>query len=172
MSISYSTPASTPTASRSTGDWPTSQSPANSSSSTTCRESTSSPLDWWWRSYLRRFDIEHTFRFLKQTLGLTRPRLRSPEQADRWVWLLIAAHTQLHLARDLAEDLRHPWERPLPADRLTPGRVRRGFPRIRRAAGVPIQAPKPSRPRTRTTVGRHIQPRTPPPRRGGKQPTG
>ena len=26
-------------------------------------------LDWWWRSYLRRFDIEHTFRFLKQTLA-------------------------------------------------------------------------------------------------------
>ena len=37
-------------------------------------------LDWWWRSYLRRFDIEHTFRFLKQTLGLTRPRLRSPDR--------------------------------------------------------------------------------------------
>jgi Transposase DDE domain len=66
---------------------------------------TDTDLDWWWRSYLRRFDIEHTFRFLKQTLGLTRPRLRTPEQADRWVWLLIAAHTQLRLTRALAEDL-------------------------------------------------------------------
>jgi hypothetical protein len=28
---------------------------------------TGADLDWWWRSYLRRFDIEHTFRFLKQT---------------------------------------------------------------------------------------------------------
>ena len=32
-----------------------------------------------------RFDIEHTFRFLTQTLGLTRPRLRTGDQADRWV---------------------------------------------------------------------------------------
>jgi hypothetical protein len=28
------------------------------------------------RIFLRRFNIEHTFRFLKQTLGWTRPRLR------------------------------------------------------------------------------------------------
>lgn len=140
-------------------------------------------LDWWWRSYLRRFDIEHTFRFLKQTLGLTRPRLRSPEQADRWVWLLIAAHTQLRLARELTEDLRRPWERPLPANRLTPARVRRGFPRLRRAAGVPAEAPKPSRPGPGRPAGvtscpapRHPvgkkHPKKDTPRRGSKQPTG
>ncbi|MCY1145709.1 transposase [Actinoplanes sp. Pm04-4] len=40
-----------------------------------------------WRAYLRRFDIEHTFRFAKQSLGWTTPKLRSPEQADRWTWL-------------------------------------------------------------------------------------
>jgi DDE superfamily endonuclease len=34
------------------------------------------------RIFLRRFDLEHTFRFLKQTLGWTRPRLRHPDQAD------------------------------------------------------------------------------------------
>lgn len=33
-------------------------------------------VDHWWWMYLRRFDLEHTFRFLKQTLGWTRPRLR------------------------------------------------------------------------------------------------
>jgi hypothetical protein len=31
--------------------------------------------------FLRRFDLEHTFRFFKQTLGWTRPRLRHPDQA-------------------------------------------------------------------------------------------
>src|SRR5215216_3593061 len=36
-----------------------------------------------WRAYIRRFDLEHTFRFLKQTLGWTTPRVRHPEQADR-----------------------------------------------------------------------------------------
>ncbi|WP_431955254.1 transposase, partial [Actinacidiphila sp. bgisy167] len=90
-----------------------------------------------WRIFLRRFDIEHTFRFFKQTLGLTRPRLRTPEQADRWVWLILAAYAQLCLARPLAEDLRRPWEKPLTPDRLTPGRVRRGYPRIRRILGTP-----------------------------------
>jgi hypothetical protein len=139
-------------------------------------------LDWWWRSYLRRFDLEHTFRFLKQTLGLTRPRLRTGEQADRWVWLLITAYTQLRLARDLATDLRRPWEPPLPPERLTPGRVRRGFPRIHRAAGVPAKAPKPSRPgpgrppgatsapAPRHPVGKEHPKRTNP--RRGTQPTG
>ncbi|GAA3939179.1 hypothetical protein Aau02nite_47950 [Amorphoplanes auranticolor] len=48
-----------------------------------------------WRAYLRRFDIEHTFRFAKQSLGWTTPKLRTPEQADRWTWLILAALTQL-----------------------------------------------------------------------------
>ena len=42
-----------------------------------------------WRAYVRRFDLEHTFRFLKQTLGWTTPRVRRPEQADRWTWLVL-----------------------------------------------------------------------------------
>ena len=40
-------------------------------------------LDRCWRAYLRRFDIEHTFRFAKNTLGWTTPSLCTPEQADR-----------------------------------------------------------------------------------------
>nr|WP_241961965.1 hypothetical protein [Rhodococcus opacus] len=41
-------------------------------------------LDRLWQLFLRRFDLEHTFRFFKQTLGWTAPRLRRPEPADRW----------------------------------------------------------------------------------------
>jgi Transposase DDE domain len=53
-----------------------------------------------WRAYVRRFDLEQTIRFLKQTLGWTAPRVRHPEQADRWAWLVLAAYyTQLRLAR-------------------------------------------------------------------------
>ncbi|GHE86286.1 hypothetical protein GCM10018785_62520 [Streptomyces longispororuber] len=37
-----------------------------------------------WSCHLRRFDLEHTFRLLKQSLGWTRPRLRDPKAADRW----------------------------------------------------------------------------------------
>jgi len=114
-------------------------------------------VDRLWRIFLRRFDIEHTFRFFKQTLGLTRPRLRNPEQADRWVWLILAAYTQLRLARRLAEDLRRPWEKPLTPDQLTPGRVRRGYPRIHKTVGTPASAPKathagPGRPKGRTST--------------------
>jgi hypothetical protein len=99
-----------------------------------------------WQAYLRRFDLEHTFRLFKQTLGWTAPKIRSPQAGDRWTWLVIAAHTQLRLARHLAIDLRRPWEKPLPPERLTPARVRRGFRHLRTKTGQPASAPKPSRP--------------------------
>ena len=107
---------------------------------------TAADVDRWWRAFLRRFDLEHTFRLFKQTLGWTTPKLRGPEAADRWTWLLLAAHTQLRLARPLVADLRRPWERPASPGRLTPARVRRGFRNIRPTTLVPARAPKPSRP--------------------------
>ncbi|MEV7012270.1 NF041680 family putative transposase [Streptosporangium sp. NPDC051022] len=100
-------------------------------------------LDLLWRSYVRRFDLEHTFRFCKQTLNWTVPRPRTPEQADRWTWLILAAYTQLCLARALVTDLRLPWEKPLPICRLTPGRVRRAFCSVRAKVGTPASAPQP-----------------------------
>jgi hypothetical protein len=101
-------------------------------------------LDLAWRAYIRRFDLEHTVRFCKQTLGWTTPRPRHPEQADRWTWLVLAAYTQLRLAREIAGDQRLPWERPRPQPRLSPSRVRRGFPRLLAALGSPATAPKPA----------------------------
>jgi hypothetical protein len=101
-------------------------------------------LDQAWRAYTRRFDLEHTVRFCKQTLGWTIPRPRHPEQADRWTWLVLAGYTQLRLARDAVADRRLPWERPRPQPRLSPYRVRRGFPRLLCALGSPAAAPKPS----------------------------
>jgi hypothetical protein len=35
---------------------------------------TATEVDRWWQSFLRRFDLEHTFRLLKQTLGWTAPK--------------------------------------------------------------------------------------------------
>lgn len=103
-------------------------------------------LDHYWSMYLRRFDLEHTFRMLKQTLGWTRPMLRDPVAADRWTWLILAAHTQLRLARPTAADHRLPWQRRLPVDRLTPARVRAGFHRLHRTSTCPARAPKATRP--------------------------
>jgi DDE superfamily endonuclease len=99
-----------------------------------------------WQAFLRRFDIEHTFRFLKQVLGWTRPKLRDPAAADRWTWLILACYVQLYLARPLAADLRLPWQQPCPPGRLTPARVRQGYRNIRQALPVPASAPKPAKP--------------------------
>jgi hypothetical protein len=82
-------------------------------------------LDLLWRAYVRRFDPEHTFRFLKQTLGWTTPRVGHPEQADLWTWLVVGAFTRLRLARACVADRRLPWERRYDPGRLTPVRVRR-----------------------------------------------
>jgi hypothetical protein len=109
-------------------------------------DQTGSDVDQSWQAFLRRFDIEHTFRLFKQTLGWTVPKLRTPQAADRWTWLILAAYTQLRLARPLAADLRRPWEKPAPPQRLSPTRVRRGFRHLRPQLGCPADAPKPTRP--------------------------
>jgi hypothetical protein len=103
-------------------------------------------IDRCWQAYLRRFDIEHTFRLLKQTLGWTAPHIRDPAAADTWTWLILAVYAQLWLARHLTCDLRRPWEKPAQPGRLTPARVRRGFRHLRQTTTRPARAPKPSRP--------------------------
>jgi hypothetical protein len=98
-----------------------------------------------WRAYVHRFDLEHTYRFCKQTLNWTTPRVRHPEQADRWTWLVLLAYTQLRLARRAIEERYLPWERPQRPHRraLTPARVRQGFPQLLVTLGTPADSPKP-----------------------------
>ena len=64
-------------------------------------------LDVCWRAYLRRFDMEHTFKLMKSQLGWTAARVRHPEQAG---------------ALDLAADrrLRPAPPRPRPGSRPAP----------------------------------------------------
>ena len=107
---------------------------------------TPADADRLWQAFLRRFDIEHTFRLFKQVLGWTAPKVRDPAAADRWTWLIIACHAQLRLARELAGDIRRPWERPAEPGRLTPARVRRGFRNVRAKTTCPAGAPKPGKP--------------------------
>jgi hypothetical protein len=113
-----------------------------------------------WRAYLRRFDIEHTYRFVKNTLGWTTPALRTPEQAERWTWLVVAAYSQLRLARGLVEDMRLPWEKRRSPSRLSPVRVRRGFPRLRAQIGTPAHPPKFNKPGPGRPKGTQRPPRT------------
>ena len=121
-----------------------------------CPASTVPDLHLCWRAYAHRFDIEHTIRLEKSTLGWVTPALRLPEQADRWTAIILAACAQLVLARPLAADLRLPWEHPRPPGQLTPGRVRRDFPDLR-AMLPPTANPRkpchagPGRPKGRPT---------------------
>jgi hypothetical protein len=126
-------------------------------------DATAAQIDLLWQAFLRRFDIERTFRPLKQTLGWTAPKVRTPEAADRWTWLILAAYTQLRLARPLAADRRRPWERPRPPDRLAPARVRRDFRHLRTKTACPAAAPKPSRPGPGRPPGRAEHPAHPTP---------
>jgi hypothetical protein len=76
-----------------------------------------------WRWYLRRFTVEHAFRFFMQTLGWTTVRPRHPDAADRWSWLIAAACWELWLARPLMSEVRLPWEHSRPDRWITPGQV-------------------------------------------------
>jgi hypothetical protein len=112
-------------------------------------------LDRAWRAYLHRFDIEHLFRFCKQHLGWTTPRLRTPEQATRWSWLIAAAYAHLVAARDLTGDHRLPWERP---GLQSPCRVRRGFRALQPLLGTPAKSRQPIRPGPGRLPGRATTP--------------
>ena len=95
---------------------------------------------WCW--YLRRFTVEHAFRFFKQSLGWTTVRPRYPEAGDRWTWLLAGACWQLWLARTLVSDVRLPWEHPRPDGFVTPGQVQRHFTGILVRVSTPARAPR------------------------------
>jgi hypothetical protein len=118
-----------------------------------------SDLSALWRWYLRRFTVEHAFRFLKQSLGWTTIRPRHPQAADRWTCLMAAACWQVWLARPLLTDVRLPWEHPR-ADRLvTPGQVQRHFSRLLVRLGTPARVPRPRG----KAPGRQLGQRPPPP---------
>jgi hypothetical protein len=136
-------------------------------------------LFWTW--YGQRFPIEHGFRFSKAALGWTTVRPRDPAAADRWTWLLGLVWWQLWLARPLVAAHRLPWERPLPPDALTPGRVRRASAGLLARVGTPARASKPRgkspgrRPGQRPTpharcavIRRHPKPASPRRRRSQK----
>jgi hypothetical protein len=91
--------------------------------------------------YGLRFSEEHLFRFLKQDLLWLAAHVRTPEQFERWSWIVALAFLQLYLARPLGLSALLPWEakgRP-----LTPRQVRRVMPSILSQLGTPVRACQP-----------------------------
>jgi hypothetical protein len=91
--------------------------------------------------YKRRYSQEHGYRFQKQSLWWSQPRLRTPEQFERWSLVVAIVQNQLVLARQLGQAELRPWESAHRAP--TPQQVRRAMGRIVAQLGTPAKAPKP-----------------------------
>lgn len=96
-----------------------------------------------WRLYLRRFAIEHFYRFIKQDLLWTAFAGTALRNTQLWSTLVVLAYWLLFLARTLVLDTARPWEKapssPLP---LSPGRVKRALPGLWSQLGTPAAPPK------------------------------
>jgi len=106
--------------------------------------------------YPRRFSIEHGYRFDKQDLLWTAPRVRTPEQMERWTDVVAAVHNEVGLARARAQVQRLPWEDPTRP--LSPRQVRRVLTWIIAQEGTPAAPPRPrgkSPGRARGAIVRH-----------------
>jgi hypothetical protein len=99
------------------------------------------PLPEWWRLYLRRFGIDHWYRFTKQRLYWTLPCLATPEQSERWSDLMPLMTWELWLAREIVTDQPLPWQKP--QTHPTPGRVCQGMGAVLAVISTPAQPPKP-----------------------------
>jgi hypothetical protein len=93
-----------------------------------------------WDQYLRRFGIEHWYRFAKQRLHWTMPSLKTPEQSERWSDLMPLMTWQLWLAKDLVTQYRLPWQSV--TLNLSPGRVAQSMFSLLVEIGTPASAPK------------------------------
>lgn len=109
-----------------------------------------------WQQYLRRFAIDHWYRFAKQRLHWTLPQLATPESSQRWSDLMPLLTWQLWLARPQVQDCPLPWQKS--ALNLSPGRTANAFAAVLALIGTPAPAPKPRGKSPGWTPG---QPRSP-----------
>ena len=94
-----------------------------------------------WQQYLRRFAIEHWYRFVRQRLHWTTPQLSTPEQMETWSDLMPLLTWQLWLARNVVVDSPLPWQKTM--TKLTPGRIANSFAPLLATIGSPAPHPKP-----------------------------
>lgn len=94
-----------------------------------------------WQQYLRRFAIDHWYRFAKQRLHWSLPQLATPESSQRWSDLMPLLTWQLWLARLQVQDCPLPWQKS--SLHLSPGRAANAFAAVLAVIGTPAPAPKP-----------------------------
>jgi hypothetical protein len=99
------------------------------------------PLETVWFKYLRRFGVDHWYRFAKQRLHWRLPNLRTPSQYERWSDLMPLMSWQLWLARDLVVENILPWQSA--TINLTPRRVAQSMFSVLFDIGTPAKMPKP-----------------------------
>jgi len=116
------------------------------------------PLSQLWQLYLRRFGVDHWYRFAKQRLHWTLPKLSTPKQCERWSDLMPLMSWELWLARDIVADNPLPWQKSIP--KLTPGRVAQSFAGILAAIDTPARPPKQRGKSPGWPQGQSRQPRT------------
>ena len=97
-------------------------------------------LDELWWKYLRRFAVDHWYRFAKQRLHWTLPQVGETTAAERWSDLMPVMSWQLWIAREDCVDHPLPWQKA--QDNLSPGRVAQLFAAIIASIGTPAQPPK------------------------------
>jgi len=119
-----------------------------------------------WEAYVRRYDVEHFFRFGKQRLLMTAYQTPEVQHEENWWQIAQLAYVQLWLARYLAEAMPRPWERYLPQfqtqtknQESSPSMVQRDFGRIIQEIGTPAKAPKPRGKSPGRTKGDRQKPR-------------
>lgn len=98
-------------------------------------------LNHLWQHYLRRFAIDHWYRFIKQRLHWSLPRFATPKQSQTWSDLMPILTWQLWLARPLVNQAPLPWQKHLPVP--SPGRVADSFAALLVRIGSPAPDPKP-----------------------------
>jgi hypothetical protein len=109
-------------------------------------------------TYRLRYSHEHGFRLDKQVLLWDEPRLRTPEQTERWTQVVACTHNQLVLARPLVAGIYRPWETRRSVLTLT--QVRRAMPTLLTQLGTPAPPPQPRGKAPGRAKGFHPKPAT------------
>ena len=98
------------------------------------------PVEAIWSFYPKRATVEASFRFRKQYLGWTLPKVQTIEASLRWTRLVDLAHWTLYLSRDLVRDQPQPWQKP--QVKLIPERVKQSLGGLFFEIGTPGEAPR------------------------------